>query len=133
MNHHNLTGGIPFRITGLVASLLRHLLSLGALASEEARLFISQSIAGIILLIALVVVSMIAYLAFIACVISLLAMYLHWGWPLSLAAAGIIHIGFVALLYRMLLVRIKQRPFQTTSAELKRDIEALGSFSSRSP
>jgi len=57
MNSQHLPGGIPSRITGLTAGLLRHLLSLGSLAALEGRLFVRQSIAGLVLVIAIVVVA----------------------------------------------------------------------------
>ena len=129
MNSQHLPGGIPFRITGLTAGLLRHLLSLGSLAALEGRLFISQSIAGLILLLASVMVAMIAYVALIGAVVALLATSLKWGWPVSLAAAGLLHLGILGILYQVLRARvIAPRPFEATTAELRRDIDALGSF-----
>jgi uncharacterized membrane protein YqjE len=127
---HDLPGGIPSRISGLAAGLIRHLLSLGSLAALEGRMFIRQSIAGIILLTALILFAMIAYVALIASAISLLAMFLKWGWPLSLAAAGLLHLAFVGILYKMLRARIAPRPFEATSAELQKDIDALSIYSS---
>jgi uncharacterized membrane protein YqjE len=100
-----------------------------ALAGEESRLFIRQSIGGLILLLALVVVAMIAYVAIIASVISLLAISQKWGWPVSLAAAGLVHLALLGLLYRALRTRIAPRPFAATTAELQRDIEVLGRYS----
>jgi vacuolar-type H+-ATPase subunit I/STV1 len=129
MNSQHLPGGIPSRITGLTAGLLRHLLSLGSLAALEGRLLIRQSIAGLILLLAIVVVAMIAYVALIGAVIALLATSLKWGWPVSLAAAGLLHLGILGILYQALRARIiTPRPFEATTAELRRDIDALGSF-----
>jgi len=127
---HDLPGGIPSRISGLAAGLIRHLLSLGSLAALEGRMFIRQSIAGIILLAALILFAMIAYVALIASAISLLAMFLKWGWPLSLAAAGLLHLAFVGILYKILRARIAPRPFEATSAELQKDIDALSIYSS---
>ena len=127
MNSQDLPGGIPSRITGLTAGLLRHLLSLGSLAVLEGRLFVRQSIAGLILLIAIVVVAMIAYVALIGALIALLATCLRWGWPVSLAAAGLLHLGILGVLYQLLRARvINPRPFEATTAELRRDIDALG-------
>jgi vacuolar-type H+-ATPase subunit I/STV1 len=129
MNSQHLPGGIPSRITGLTAGLLRHLLSLGSLAALEGRLLIRQSIAGLILLLAIVVVAMIAYVALIGAVVALLATSLKWGWPVSLAAAGLLHLGILGILYQALRARIiTPRPFEATTAELRRDIDALGSF-----
>lgn len=93
-------------------------------------MFIRQSIAGIILLAALILFAMIAYVALIASAISLLAMFLKWGWPLSLAAAGLLHLAFVGILYKILRARIAPRPFEATSAELQKDIDALSIYSS---
>jgi len=126
---HDLPGGIPSRISGLASGLIRHLLSLGSLAALEGRMFIRQSIAGIILLAALILFAMIAYVALIASAISLLAMFLKWGWPLSLAAAGLLHLAFVGILYKLLRARIAPIPFEATSAELQKDIDALSIYS----
>ena len=130
---HDLPGGIPSRISGLTAGLIRHLLSLGSLAALEGRMFIRQSIAGIILLVALLLFAMIAYVALVASVISLLAMFLKWGWPLSLAAAGLLHLALVGIFYKLLRARIAPRPFEATSAELQKDIDALSTYSNNSP
>jgi uncharacterized membrane protein YqjE len=133
-NSQDLPGGIPSRVTGLTAGLLRHLFSLGSLAALEGRLFIRQSIAGLILLMAIVLVAMIAYVALIGALIALLATYLKWGWPVSLAAAGLLHLGILGILYQILRARvINPRPFEATTAELRRDIEALGSTTGNDP
>ena len=132
MTPNDLPGGIPSRISGLTAGLIRHLLSLGSLAALEGRMFIRQSIAGIILLAALLLFAMIAYVALIGSAISLLAMFLKWGWPLSLAAAGLLHLALVGILYKLLRARIAPRPFESTSAELQKDIDALSTFSNNS-
>ena len=130
MNFKDLPGGIPSRITGLTAGLMRHLLSLGTLAALEGRMFIRQCITGLILLLAITLVAMIAYVALIGAVIALLATSLQWGWPLSLAAAGLLHLGILGLLYQILRARVViPRPFEATTAEIRRDIDALGSFS----
>jgi hypothetical protein len=133
MNPQELPGGIPSRITGLTAGVLRYTLSLGALAAEEGRLLIRQSVAAILLLTGMVIVAAIAYVALIAAGVSLLAMKLGWGWPVSLAAAGLIHLALLGGLYRFLRSRASIRPFEATSAELRRDIDALGGYTRRSP
>ena len=132
-NPQDLPGGIPSRITGLIAGIIRHFLTLGSLAAAEGQLFIRQSVMGLILLLALIVVAMIAYVALLLCGVAMLAIYLKWGWPISLAATGLIHLGFVAILYKLLRARISHRPFQATSSELQRDIEALSNYSSHRP
>lgn len=129
MNPQDLPGGIPSRITGLIAGVSRHLVTLGSLAAFEGRLFIRQSITGLLLLVALVLVAMIAYVAMIACLVSILAICLRWGWPVSLAATGLIHLGFVGILYRILRARLASIPFQSTSEELQRDLEFLKGYS----
>jgi hypothetical protein len=132
MNPQELPGGIPSRVTGLTAGILRYTLSLGALAAEEGRLLIRQSVAAILLLVGMVLVAAIAYVALIAAGISLLAMKLGWGWPVSLSAAGLIHLALLGVLYRFLRSRASIRPFEATSAELRRDIDALGGYARRS-
>lgn len=133
MTPHDLTGGIPARISGLTAGLIRHLLSLGSLAALEGKMFIRQSIAGIILLTALILFAMIAYVALVVSAISVLAIFLKWGWPVSLAAAGLLHLALVGILYRLLCARIAPRLFEATSAELQRDIDALSIYSNHTP
>jgi hypothetical protein len=132
MNPQELPGGIPSRVTGLTAGILRYTLSLGALAAEEGRLLIRQSVAAILLLVGMVLVAAIAYVALIAAGVSLLAMKLGWGWPVSLSAAGLIHLALLGVLYRFLRSRASIRPFEATSAELRRDIDALGGYARRS-
>lgn len=133
-NSQDLPGGIPSRVTGLTAGLLRHLFSLASLAALEGRLFVRQSIAGLILLLAIVLVAMIAYVALIGALIALLATCLGWGWPVSLAAAGLLHLGILGILYQMLRARvINPRPFEATTAELRRDIDALSSIPCNEP
>ncbi|MEY2906679.1 MAG: hypothetical protein RLZZ408_1150 [Verrucomicrobiota bacterium] len=129
MNPQDLPGGIPSRITGLTAGILRYTLSLGALAAEEGRLLIRQSVAAILLLVAMVVIAMIAYVALLGAAVSLLAMKLSWGWPVSLAAAGLIHLAILGILLRILRSRTTPRPFEATTAEIRRDIEALSRYS----
>ena len=132
MNQQDLPGGIPSRVTGLTAGILRYTLSLGALAAEEGRLLIRQSVAAILLLVGMMIVAAIAYVALIAAGVSLLAMKLGWGWPVSLSAAGLIHLALLGVLYRFLRSRASIRPFEATSAELRRDIDALGGYTRRS-
>jgi len=132
MNQQDLPGGIPSRVTGLTAGILRYTLSLGALAAEEGRLLIRQSVAAILLLAGMMIVAAIAYVALIAAGVSLLAMKLGWGWPVSLSAAGLIHLSLLGVLYRFLRSRASIRPFEATSAELRRDIDALGGYTRRS-
>lgn len=129
MNPQDLPGGIPSRITGLTAGILRYTLSLGALAAEEGRLLIRQSVAAILLLVTMVVIAMIAYVALLGAAISFLAMKLSWGWPVSLAAAGLIHLAILGILLRILCSRTAPRPFEATTAEIRRDIEALSRYS----
>jgi uncharacterized membrane protein YqjE len=129
MNPQDLPGGIPSRITGLTAGILRYTLSLGALAAEEGRLLIRQSVAAILLLVAMVVIAMIAYVALVGAAVSLLAVKLSWGWPVSLSAAGLIHLAILGILFRILRSRTAPRPFEATTAELRRDIEALSRYS----
>ena len=132
MNQQDLPGGIPSRVTGLTAGILRYTLSLGSLAAEEGRLLIRQSVAAILLLVGMVIVAAIAYVALIAAGVSLLAMKLGWGWPVSLSAAGLIHLALLGVLYRFLRSRASIRPFEATAAELRRDIDALGGYTKRS-
>lgn len=132
MNQQDLPGGIPSRVTGLTAGILRYTLSLGSLAAEEGRLLIRQSVAAILLLAGMMIVAAIAYVALIAAGVSLLAMKLGWGWPVSLSAAGLIHLALLGVLYRFLRSRASIRPFEATSAELRRDIDALGGYTRRS-
>ena len=132
MNQQGLPGGIPSRVTGLTAGILRYTLSLGSLAAEEGRLLIRQSVAAILLLVGMVIVAAIAYVALIAAGVSLLAMKLGWGWPVSLSAAGLIHLALLGVLYRFLRSRASIRPFEATAAELRRDIDALGGYTKRS-
>ena len=129
MNPNDLPGGIPSRVSGLTAGFLRYFLAIGSLAAAEGRLFLRQSIGGIILLVVLVFFALIAYVTLLTSVICLLAILLKWGWPVSLAAAGMLHLALVAILYRLLKARMAPRPFEATTAELQRDIDALGTFS----
>ena len=132
MNPQDLPGGIPSRITGLIAGILRYAFSIGALAAEEGRLLIRQSIAAILLLMAMAVIAMIAYIALVAAAVSLLAMKLQWGWPVSLSAAGLIHLAILGILFNILRTRTAPRPFEATTAEIRRDIEALSHYSNHS-
>lgn len=129
MNAQDLPGGLASRITGLAAGLLRHGLTLGALAAAEGRLLLRQSVVLLLLSLAMIVAGVIAYVALIGAVVALLAVKLSWGWPVSLAAAGMIHLALLGILFPILRSRSLPRPFEGTSAELKRDIESLGRFS----
>jgi len=132
MNQQDLPGGIPSRITGLTAGILRYVLSLSALAAEEGRLFVRQSVAVILLLVVMVVIALVAYVALIGAAVSLLATKLSWGWPVSLAAAGLIHLSILGILFKILRSRTAPRPFEATTTELRRDIEALGNHAGQS-
>jgi uncharacterized membrane protein YqjE len=82
---------------------------------------------------AMAVIAMIAYIALVAAAVSLLAMKLQWGWPVSLSAAGLIHLAILGILFNILRTRTAPRPFEATSAELRRDIETLGNYAKRNP
>jgi hypothetical protein len=130
MNPQDLPGGIPSRVTGLAAGLLRHGLTLGALAVAEGRLLVRQSLTAMLLAVAMTVAAIIAYIALIGAVVALLAIKLSWGWPVSLAAAGMIHLALLGLLFSILRNKSLPRPFEGTSAELRKDLENLSRFSS---
>lgn len=129
MNPQDLPGGLAARITGMAAGILRHGLTLGALAAAEGRLLLRQSLLTLLLAIAMAVAGVIAYVALIGAVVALLAVKLSWGWPVSLAAAGMIHLALLGLLFSILRMRSLPRPFEATSAELRKDIENLGRYS----
>jgi uncharacterized membrane protein YqjE len=129
MHPQDLPGGLPSRVTGLVAGLLRHGLTLGTLAVAEGRLLIRQSLVTLLIAVAMTVAGIIAYVALIGAGVALLAMKLSWGWPVSLAAAGLIHLALLGILFGVLRSRDLSRPFESTSAELQKDIESLGRFS----
>jgi uncharacterized membrane protein YqjE len=129
MNPQELPGGIPSRITGLAAGLLRHGLTLGALAAAEVRLLLRQSIVTLLLALAMIVAGIISYVALIGAVIALLALKLSWGWPVSLATAGLIHLALLGFLFSILRSKSLPRPFEGTSAELQKDLESLSRFS----
>jgi uncharacterized membrane protein YqjE len=122
------SGGIPSRITGLAAGLLRHGITLGALAAAEGRSLLRQGIDVLLLAIAMTVVGTIAYVALIGAGVALLAMKLSWGWPVSLAAAGMIHLALLGILYSILLSKTMPHPFEATSEELRKDLEILGRY-----
>lgn len=113
-------------------SLLRHLLALTELAAEETRLLIRQSIVAILLLIALIVTLVISYLALIATVVSILTLGHGWGWPAAFALVGIFHLVLAGALLLLLRFRTAPRPFEATATELRRDLDALGSYSGKS-
>ncbi len=129
MSQQELPGGIPSRITGLAAGLLRHGLTLGALAAAEGRLLLRQSIVTLLLAVAMTVAGIIAYVALIGAVVALLAIKLSWGWPVSLAAAGMIHLALLGILLSILRTKSLPRLFEGTSAELQKDLESLSRFS----
>lgn len=129
MHPQDLPGGLPSRVTGLAAGLLRHGLTLGTLAVAEGRLLLRQSLVTLLLAVAMTVAGIIAYVALIGAAVALLAVKLSWGWPISLAAAGMIHLALLGLLFSILRCRSLPRPFEETSAELQKDIESLGRFS----
>jgi uncharacterized membrane protein YqjE len=74
------------------------------------------------------VVAAIAYVSLIAAVIAVAAVKLSWGWPVSLAAAGMLHLAMLGILYSVIRNMTPSRPFEVTAAELKRDIDSLGRF-----
>jgi uncharacterized membrane protein YqjE len=125
MNPQELPGGIPSRITGLLAGLLRHLLSLGGLAAEEARILVRRSLATLLIGVAMIMAAMIAYVAAVAAIVVLLAQKFSWGWPLSLVAAALFHLALLGILFRILRNRTAPPPFEATASELRKDLEAL--------
>jgi uncharacterized membrane protein YqjE len=129
MNPQDLGGGIPSRITGLAAGLLRHGLTLATLAAAEGRFLLRQSLVTLLLAVAMTVAGIIAYVALVAAAVALLALKLDWGWPVSLAAAGMIHLTLLGLLFSTLRTRSLPRPFEATSAELRKDLDNLARFS----
>jgi uncharacterized membrane protein YqjE len=131
MNPNDLPGGLPSRVAGVSAGLLSHLLSLGSLAALEWRLFLRQGIGALLLIVAGLVVAAIAYVALVVAVVAILATQLGWGWPVSLAAAGILHLALLGLLARLLRTKLSVRPFEATTAELRRDLDHLDSLAGR--
>lgn len=129
MEPHDSLSGIPERFSGLLAALLRHVLALGALAAEETRLLIRQSVAGIILLTALLLSVTIAYIALVAAAASLLVLRYHWEWPGALGALAIFHLLTAAILFAVFKARSTPPPYGATAAELQRDLEALARHS----
>jgi len=129
MNPQDLSGGIPSRIIGLAAGFLRHGLTLATLAAAEGRFLLRQSVITLLLAVAMTVAGSIAYVALVTAAVALLALKLDWGWPVSLAAAGMIHLALLGLLFSMLKKRSLPRPFEATSAELRKDIDHLARFS----
>jgi len=128
MKQQDYSGGIPSRITGMAAGLLHHGLTLGALAVAEGRLLLRQSVAVLLLALAMTVAGIIAYVALVCSVVALVAVKLNWGWPVSLSAAGLIHLGLMGILFSILRTRSLPRPFESTSEELRKDLESLGRF-----
>lgn len=129
MPFQNLPGGLPSRVAGVSAGLLSHLLSLGSLAALEWRLFLRQGLGALLLIIAGLVVAAIAYVALVAAIVAILSLQLGWGWPVSLAAAGLLHLGLLGIVVRLLKARLSDRPFEATVAELRRDLDHLDSLS----
>jgi hypothetical protein len=127
------SGGIPSRLSGLITELLRHVLSLGALAAEETRLLIRQSLTGILLFIALILMLMISYLAGVIAAASLLVSGCGFGWSATLGLISLIHLFLAGGFSLILRVRRVQRPYEATSAELQRDLEVLGGSPRRTP
>lgn len=74
----------------------------------------------------MLVVGLIAYVALIAAAVALLADHLGWGWPVSLAAAGLIHLALLGILWSFLRRMSLPSPYESTTRELRRDIETLG-------
>ncbi len=132
MDLNELPGGIPSRISGLLFSLLRHLLALTELAAEETRLLIRQSIVTLLLVVALIVTLVISYLALIGTVIALLTLGHGWGWPQAFGAVALIHLMLAGLLLVFLRNRTVLRPYEVTTAEVRRDLDALQTYSRRS-
>lgn len=133
MDLNESSGGIPSRISGLLFALLRHLLALTELAAEETRLLIRQSIVSILLLVALVVAVVICYLALLATVISLLTFGLGWEWPAAFGIVTLFHLVLILLLVYFLRQRTAPKPYEATASEIRRDLDALGSYSKKSP
>lgn len=125
MNPQELPGGIPSRITGLLAGLLRHLLALGDLAAEETRSLLRRSVATLLIGVAMIIAAMISYIALVAAVVVILAQRFSWGWPLSLACASLFHLALLSILFRIMRHRTTPHPFEATASELRKDLEAL--------
>ena len=121
-----LTGGIPSRLSGLITELLRHVLSLGALAAEETRVLIQHSITGVLVLILMLVI---AYVSAIIAVVSLLALGCGFGWVATLGLISLLHLLLAGGCYLFLRLKSFPRPYEATSAELQRNLEALGTSS----
>jgi hypothetical protein len=121
-------GGLASRLNGVASGLLRHGLSLTELAAIEARLLVRQSIGTILLIAIMLVFGVISYVALIGALVALLAVKLSWGWPVSLASAGLIHLAMLGAAYTFLKGRRPIRPFEATSSEIRRDIETLSSL-----
>lgn len=126
MNPQDLPGGIASRLTGLVAGILRHALAIGALAALETRQLIRQSVAILLLAVATLLAALIAYVAILAAIVSLLAVKLSWGWPVSLGAAGLLHLAVLGILFSILRGVSAPRAYEATAAELTKDLETLG-------
>jgi len=132
MDTNQLPGGIPSRISGVTAALLRHFLALAELATEEGRLLIRQSLTVIILLVALILVITISYLALVAAVVSLLNLELGWSLPMALVTISFFHLLLAGAIIFCIRIRSTMPPFEATAAELRRDMESLSSYSKQS-
>ena len=132
MDTNQLPGGIPSRISGVTAALLRHFLALAELATEEGRLLIRQSLTVIILLVALILVITISYLALVAAVVSLLNLELGWSLPMALVTISFFHLLLAGAIIFFIRIRSATPPFEATAAELRRDMESLSSYSKQS-
>ena len=132
MGQQELPGGIPSRLTGLSASLVAHLLALAALAADETRALLQRSLVSLFLLVALIISLFVAYFALVVTAIVLLTCYFGWSWLSALGATVLLHLFFAGCLLMILRLRSKSIPFEATSAELRRDLEALRSYSKSS-
>lgn len=110
----------------MTAGLARHGLGLASLAAAETRILVRQSLGMLLLGAIMLVVALIAYVALIAAAVTLLAERLAWGWPVSLATAGLIHLALLGILWSFLRRISLPSPYESTARELRRDIEALG-------
>jgi hypothetical protein len=126
------SGGFSSRLSGLLVALFHHLFSLGELAAEEARIFIRQSVASLILLASLILVIMISYLGLIATVVSLLTLGHGWNWAAAFGVITLFHLLLAGVLLLALRLRITPRPFEATAVELRRDLDHLKCYSKKS-
>ena len=132
MGQNSLPGGIAARLAGLTAALISHTLAITALAADEARALIQRSLISVIIAIALIVSLFIAYLALVFAAIILLSVCFGWSWLAAILTAAGMHIIFATVLFIILRMRRSSPLFEATSAELRRDFEALNTFSRHS-